>query len=208
METTTSQSVVQVAPNSETIASVAPIAADVQAERDDYDNDADSALGSVSEYGSSTASVASSIRAYATENGRTYHAYKEGKYWAPNDDEENDRLDFTHQAWNLTFSGALVTFPNPEKKVFYRVLDIGTGTGIWAMDFADEHPESQVIGVDLSPIQPQVVPPNLQFQVDDVEEPWIYSQKFDLIHARSMIGSLADWPKLLAQAYENLAPGG
>lgn len=25
------------------------------------------------------------------------------------------------------------------------VLDIGTGSGIWAMDFADEHPESEVI---------------------------------------------------------------
>lgn len=28
------------------------------------------------------------------------------------------------------------------------------------VDFADEHPESQVTGVDLSPIQPKFVPPN------------------------------------------------
>jgi ubiquinone/menaquinone biosynthesis C-methylase UbiE len=25
-----------------------------------------------------------------------------------------------------------------------HVLDLGTGTGIWAMDFADEHPEAEV----------------------------------------------------------------
>lgn len=36
-------------------------------------------------------------------------------------------------------------------------LDIGTGTGIWAIDFADEHPETTVIGTDLSPIQPDSV---------------------------------------------------
>lgn len=27
-----------------------------------------------------------------------------------------------------------------------NVLDIGTGTGVWAMDFADEHPKAQVVG--------------------------------------------------------------
>jgi ubiquinone/menaquinone biosynthesis C-methylase UbiE len=35
-----------------------------------------------------------------------------------------------------------------------RVLDAGCGTGIWAMDFADSHPETEVIGVDLAPVQP------------------------------------------------------
>jgi methylase of polypeptide subunit release factors len=35
-----------------------------------------------------------------------------------------------------------------------KVLDIGTGTGIWAMDFGDEFPEAEVIGTDISPIQP------------------------------------------------------
>lgn len=53
----------------------------------------------------------------------------------------------------------------------HRVLDIGTGTGIWALDLgapfllffqarpnkaaADEFPSADVLGVDLSPIQPQ-----------------------------------------------------
>lgn len=37
-----------------------------------------------------------------------------------------------------------------------RVLDVGTGDGIWAMDFADEFPTASIIGTDLSPIQPTV----------------------------------------------------
>jgi ubiquinone/menaquinone biosynthesis C-methylase UbiE len=39
---------------------------------------------------------------------------------------------------------APITTPN-------RVLDLGTGTGIWCIDFADEHPEADVKGIDLSP---------------------------------------------------------
>jgi len=30
-----------------------------------------------------------------------------------------------------------------------RVLDIGTGTGIWAIDMADTYPCAEVIGIDL-----------------------------------------------------------
>lgn len=47
----------------------------------------------------------------------------------------------------LTFDGQLGTAPPNSKDANIkagRVLDIGTGTGIWAMDFADEHPEAEV----------------------------------------------------------------
>jgi methylase of polypeptide subunit release factors len=30
-----------------------------------------------------------------------------------------------------------------------RIMDVGTGTGIWAIDVADKFPEAEVIGVDL-----------------------------------------------------------
>jgi methylase of polypeptide subunit release factors len=36
----------------------------------------------------------------------------------------------------------------------HNVLDFATGTGIWAIEFADEYPGANVIGTDLSPIQP------------------------------------------------------
>ena len=80
-----------------------------------------------------------------------------------------------------------------------HVLDIGTGTGLWAMEFADKHPSAQVLGVDLSPTQPSFVPPNCKFEIDDCEQPWTYSQKFDFIHARMMIAAFADRPSFLGK---------
>ena len=65
-----------------------------------------------------------------------------------------------------------------------------------------------VLGVDLSPQQPNFLPPNLKFEVDDLEERWLYHQKFDYIHARDIGGSLKDWPKFFKQAFEFTAPGG
>jgi methylase of polypeptide subunit release factors len=64
------------------------------------------------------------------------------------------------------------------------VLDISTGTGIWAMEFADEFLGALVIGTNLSPIQLGFVPPNLKFYVDDFESPWVFPEvgKFDFIH--------------------------
>ncbi|KAL2872918.1 hypothetical protein SGCOL_011933 [Colletotrichum sp. CLE4] len=35
-----------------------------------------------------------------------------------------------------------------------RVLDVGTGTGIWAVQFGDDHPEADILGIDLSATQP------------------------------------------------------
>ncbi|RDW76174.1 hypothetical protein BP5796_06995 [Coleophoma crateriformis] len=52
------------------------------------------------------------------------------------------------------------------------------------------------------------VPPNVRFEIDDLEEPWTFSQKFDYIHCRDLIGGFSDWPNFFAQSYQNLEPGG
>ncbi|ATZ53773.1 hypothetical protein BCIN_09g05490 [Botrytis cinerea B05.10] len=170
-------------------------------------DDGDSALGS--EPGSSTTSLASSITRYRIENGRTYHAYKDGKYAYPNDDMEQERLDLQHHICSLTFDGKLFTAPIEADKI-ERVLDVGCGTGIWTTDFADEYPQATVLGIDLSPIQPMFTPPNAIFQVDDLEEEWTFddNEAFDFIHARMMTGSLGDWDRFFDQAWNNLKPGG
>lgn len=66
----------------------------------------------------------------------------------------------------------------------------------------------KVIGVDLSPIQPTFIAPNVTFQIDDLEEPWTFSQKFDFIYSRMMVGGFADFPRFFEQAFENLTPEG
>lgn len=178
---------------------------------DDVDDgaadDGDSAYGDASVYSSST-SVTSSVMKYRMENGRHYHAYKEGKYVLPNDEMENERLDLQHHIFFLTFDDLLHLCPVGQDKPIGRVLDAGTGTGIWAMDFADKHPEAAVVGVDLSPIQPAYVPPNLTWFIDDLEEPWAYSTKFDFVYTRMLTGSIAGRPKFFGQAFENLNSGG
>lgn len=171
-------------------------------EIDDFESD--SAFGQ--DTSTISASITPSIKAYRVENGRRYHAFKDGVYFFPNDEEENDRLDMQHAVFLKSCDGQL--YLAPIRKDVQHVLDVGTGTGIWALDFADTHPSASVIGTDLSPIQPSWVPPNLTFLVDDCEDEWIFKQKFDFIHARMMCGSLQEWPRFFEQAYKTLEPGG
>lgn len=107
-------------------------------------------------------SMASSVLNYTYENGRRYHAYHAGSYPLPNDETEQDRMDLLHHIWRTMQRGELL-----QKKPVtpQRILDVGTGTGLWAIDIADEYPEALVIGTDLSPIQPGWVPPNCRFYV-------------------------------------------
>ncbi|TKX23310.1 methyltransferase domain-containing protein 31 [Elsinoe australis] len=171
-------------------------------EAEEFD-DGDSALGS--DAFSTTTSLSESVYNYRKEHGRTYHAYKDGQYVFPNDDREADRLDLQHHMFNLTYNCLhLAPLQNPK-----NALDIGTGTGIWAVDFADQYPDCQVLGIDLSPGQPSFIPPNLRFIIDDAEDEWVYPDtQFDYIHLRLMAGCFVDPMKVVRQAYEHLAPGG
>lgn len=157
--------------------------------------------------GSSTTSVGSSVFSFTYENGRRYHSdrFSKAEYYMPNDEKEQDRLDLYHHIFLTMNKGKLYNAPldHPQK-----VLDIGTGTGIWAIDFADEHPEAEIIATDISPIQPSWVPPNLKFEVDDAAEAWTFGENtFDFIHLRNMGGSFQDWDHTINQCKVHLKPG-
>ncbi|KAI4284497.1 MAG: hypothetical protein L6R38_001379 [Xanthoria sp. 2 TBL-2021] len=154
-----------------------------------------------------TTSIASSITDYKYEHGRRYHAYQEGRYLLPNDEIEQNRMNLQYHAVRLVFGEKL--FFAPVEKDMKRVLDVGTGTGIWVEDMADAYPDVEIYGIDLSPIQPRWSAPNVKYQVDDVEQPWTYPPShFDFIHTRIMLGSLRDWPHFFTQSLKHLRPGG
>ncbi|KAB2570832.1 Tam domain methyltransferase protein [Lasiodiplodia theobromae] len=167
-------------------------------------DETDSAFGS-DDGRSDLTSLTSSILNYEYKNGRRYSAYKGSKYFLPNDEAECDRSDLIHHIYGMLLGGRLILAPitNPQ-----RIMDVGCGTGIWAIDVADAYPSAEVVGVDISPIQPNWVPPNLKFIIDNVEEEWTYSNKFDLIHFVNMNACITDWPKFLRQCFDNLQPGG
>lgn len=156
---------------------------------------------------SNPASTTSSITEWEWENGRRYHAHRAGSYPLPNDEKERDRLDLKHHIMMLLCDNHLHLAPlvKPE-----RVLDIGTGTGIWAIQMGDQYPESTVIGTDLSPIQPSWVPENVHFEIDDVEDKeWTWPDNhFDYIHSRFMVASISSWPRLIRKAFQHCKPGG
>ena len=105
-----------------------------------------------------------------------------------------------HHTWKVTFDGGFGRVPVTDK--MKNVLDVGTGTGalhfaliglaieltkpsgIWATEFAEAFPQTQVIGTDLSPIQPNFVPSNCRFIIDNAEHDWAFEQSFDYIHSR------------------------
>ena len=104
-------------------------------------------------------------------------------------EREQERMDLHHHVFRLTLGGQLTRAPIPSDT--QRALDMGTGTGIWAIDFADEYSSAMVIGNDLSPIQPAWVPTNCKFIIDDIESDWVYrpDEPFDYIHGSSVVDS-------------------
>lgn len=78
----------------------------------------------------------------------TLESSSAAKYALSIDEIESKRLDLQHHLFYLTLDGKLHLAPLSAD--LHNVLDIGTGTGIWAIDFAKLHPKTKVIGSDAS----------------------------------------------------------
>lgn len=88
------------------------------------------------------------------KNECTYQDQGVDSYVLPCDEEEHDRLDSMHALFlKALCSAPLIHVPHTPNG---RFLDLGCGTGIWAIAMAEAYPNAYVLGVDLSAIQPRV----------------------------------------------------
>lgn len=137
------------------------------------------------------------------ENGR---AYANESYFMPCDEQEQTRLAITHQCFTSILNGqsSFQSIPRSAR----RILDIGTGTGDWAIAVGERFPNAEVIATDITCFQPTDVPPNVFFEIDDAQEEWTYTESFDFIHIRGLCGAFRDWTAVYKEAYKHLKPNG
>jgi len=152
----------------------------------------------------STRSLSGSFFEEHFENSRRYC---NETYFMPNDDAESLRLSIAHQAYLPILDGQLTLAHIPTTAS--RILDIGTGTGDWAMAIAERFPDAEVVATDITTaFQPSTGPPNCEFELDDAREEWAYGEGFDFVHMRGMSGAFEDWGKIYAEVGKHLRPGG
>lgn len=80
---------------------------------------------------------------------------------------ERERLVLQNESLMKLFGGRLFFSPLSRSNPPRYILDIATGLGEWAIQMGDLFPGSEVVATDLSPIQPDQVPPNVNFYVED-----------------------------------------
>ncbi|KAM0814207.1 putative Methyltransferase domain-containing protein [Seiridium cardinale] len=173
---------------------------------DDIDEDEFAPAAFDLESESAFGSITSSVLRHSYENGRRYHKFRYGTYPIPNDDTEQTRDEMKHVATIELTSGRL--FFAPIGNYPQRIIDLGTGTGSWAIAMADKFPSAQVIGLDLSPIQEPWIPPNLRFIVEDIHDPWLHGDDFDFVHFRHVSLFLREFDSVLVKCLEHMRPGG
>ncbi|KAK0712663.1 S-adenosyl-L-methionine-dependent methyltransferase, partial [Lasiosphaeria miniovina] len=135
-----------------------------------------------------------------------YHSYEDLWYPIPNDEREQERENMRHAMMLELTEGKHFFAPigdSPQK-----IIDLGTGTGIWAIEVAEKFPLANVLGIDITSIQPIWVPPNLGFLVDNIQRDWHNGEDFDFVHARHMFPLLERPNKVLAESFAHLKPGG
>ncbi|TFB00795.1 Secondary metabolism regulator LAE1 [Trichoderma ghanense] len=128
-------------------------------------------------------------------------------YYMPNDELEQLRVTLLHQVFVHILDGELTLAPLEEPPS--RVLDVGTGTGEWAIRMAEMFPECEVVGTDISAIaETESVPVNVFFEIEDAEDWDRPPDHYDMIHMRWLAGSFRDWRFVYDCAYYSLKPGG
>ncbi|KAH8887868.1 S-adenosyl-L-methionine-dependent methyltransferase, partial [Thozetella sp. PMI_491] len=131
-------------------------------------------------------------------------------------DSDNDSAmgDLSRPMSTMSLRSSIYDYVEENGRTFHRYKQ-GTSPILCALclpspflSSACEHPSAEVVGTDLSPIQPDFVPANCKFEVDDAEDDWIFNHSFDYIHLRMVFHCFKSHSNVMESALENLAPGG
>ncbi|KAJ6447126.1 hypothetical protein O9K51_01901 [Purpureocillium lavendulum] len=119
------------------------------------------------------------------------------------------RSELMHSVLSRVFDDRLIFPPVPTPE---RILDCGCGACDWAVDVAERFPESEVLGIDISPhMIPEELPENLEIQIDDLNGRFTFpTDHFDVVHSRLMAGGIHAnrWRSYVQDMFRVLKPGG
>ncbi|KDQ56028.1 hypothetical protein JAAARDRAFT_180238 [Jaapia argillacea MUCL 33604] len=173
---------------------------------DDGDSDASSTLSTIAD---------EDFPAFFMErDGRLFHSHGQRlPYPLPVDTPEQLRQRDEHQVLRCFFGE---NFLGPVPQVLApldgrkkRVVDLGTGTGVWVLDMAAGFPHAKFMGCDIVPIATRHPPRNVQFEIQDLTEGLRWdNNSIDFVHARSICLAVKDYPAMLREVSRILRPGG
>ncbi|KAI9595827.1 S-adenosyl-L-methionine-dependent methyltransferase [Syncephalis fuscata] len=128
-------------------------------------------------------------------------------YLLPVNEHERDRLNRQHEFLRISL-GAHFFAPVHQPR---KVLDVGTGTGIWIKDMAKLWPTSRFYGMDLVQPEPQNGKFKFKFAFADIFKGLPYSNStFDYVHQRFLSSAIPtkQWKSVLRELYRVTRPGG
>ncbi|PVG02071.1 S-adenosyl-L-methionine-dependent methyltransferase [Serendipita vermifera] len=149
-------------------------------------------------------------------DGRIINAVSD-QYYLPTDNQEWNRLDKQHIGVILGLGGlypakeVVQAVLAPQEGQSKAILDLGCGTGVWAVEMAKQFPWAEVVGVDLAPcpIATENLPPNCRFEVDDINLGLSHFEgHFDVIHLRFVAGGMKNFAQRMKDVHSCLKPGG
>ncbi|KAG8966161.1 hypothetical protein FRC05_002785 [Tulasnella sp. 425] len=139
-------------------------------------------------------------------------------YSLPTDAKEHNRLDYQHEMIKHLLGDSI--YPNPDvvKNALSldadstpNIVDIGTGSGVWAIEMAEQFPHANVLGCDIVlPNHPSdAVPSNCRFEFLDVNKDMNKLQPiFNVVHWRLVEPATSDSDHFFYDVARILRPGG